>query len=103
MVYELRIYHCKTGSVQTVLDMWTERGQEMITPHMEMVGQWTNETGTLNAIYTIWKFKDWEDRRQARENLLKEPGFAEYLREARSHYVSQESVFLSPTALSPLR
>ncbi|RMH11029.1 MAG: NIPSNAP family protein [Gammaproteobacteria bacterium] len=103
MIYELRIYTCKPGSVNKVLQMWRERGRAMLEPYFGMVGQWVGESGTCNQIYTLWAFKDLNHRQEARQALLKHPGFAEYLEECRQHYVTQEAVFLSPTELSPLK
>lgn len=102
MIFELRVYTCHPGTVATVLDMWQRQGQAMIEPYMKMVGQWTTESGTANQIYTLWAFADLNQRQQARRALLAHPGFAEYLAECRQYYQKQESVFLSPTALSPL-
>ncbi len=102
MIYELRVYTCRPGTVQTVLDMWAREGQAMIEPYIRMVGQWTAESGTVNTIYTLWAFRDLNDRQQARAALMEHPGFAAYLARCRECYVRQEAVFLSPTALSPL-
>lgn len=103
MIYELRIYTCKPGSVSTVLDMWQQEGQAMIEPYMKMVGQWVSESGIANQIYTLWQFDSLDHRQQARQDLLAHPGFAEYLARCRQHYVQQEAIFLSETDLSPLK
>lgn len=103
MIYEWRIYTCKPGSVNKVLEMWQERGKAMLEPYFEMVGQWVPESGTANRIYTLWVFRDLNHRQEARAALLKHPGFAEYLAECREYYVEQEAVFLSPTPLSPIQ
>ena len=58
MIFELRIYTCRPGTVSTVLEMWQQQGQPMIEPYMKMVGQWTSESGTANQIYTLWAFAD---------------------------------------------
>lgn len=102
MIYELRIYTCKPGSVPAVLNMWQTEGQAMIEPYMKMVGQWVTESGTAHQIYTIWEFEDLNHRQRARQELLQHPGFAEYLARAREYYVNQEAIFLSPTELSPI-
>jgi hypothetical protein len=103
MIYELRIYTCRPGSVSTVLDMWKNEGQAMIALHMKMAGQWVAETGVVNRIYTLWEFEDMNHRQRARQALLADAAFAAYLAEVRQYYVEQEVVFLSPTALSPIR
>jgi hypothetical protein len=88
--------------MQKVLEMWQAEGQAMLAPYMQMAGQWTAESGTLNQIYTLWVFRDLNHRQQARAALLEHPGFAAFLARCRECYVTQEAVFLSPTALSPL-
>lgn len=103
MVYELRIYKCKPGSVGIVLDMWKNEGQEMISKYMKMTGQWVAETGTVNEIYTIWEFESFDQRDIARKELLKDERFIPYLKKCRAYYLSQEVTFLKPTELSPLR
>jgi len=102
MIYELRIYTCIPGTVANVLEMWQERGQAMIAPYMKMVGQWVTESGTANQIYTLWEFEDMNHRQQAREQLLLQEDFLDYLAECRQYYLKQENTFLSPTALSPM-
>lgn len=102
MLYELRIYTCRPGTVATVLKMWQETGQALIAPYMKMVGQWTSESGTLSQIYTLWEFRDFDHRQTARAALLADPLFADYIAEVRTYYVEQEAVFLSPTPLSPI-
>lgn len=99
MIYELRIYTCKPGTAGIVLEMWEDEGQAMIEPYMKMVGQWVSESGVGNQIYTLWQFEDYDQRRRARADLLKHPGFDAYLSRARSYYLRQESIFLAPTAL----
>lgn len=103
MIYELRIYTCHPGTVQRVLEMWEKEGKAMIEPYFRMVGQWTAESGITNRIYTIWEFRDLNHRQQARSQLLRHPGFEDYLARCREFYVEQEAVFLSPTPLSPLQ
>jgi len=103
MIYELRIYTCQPGSVATVLELWQTEGQAMIEPYMKMVGQWVSESGIASQIYTLWQFDSLDHRQQARRDLLAQPGFAEYLARCRQYYVQQEAIFLSETALSPLK
>ena len=103
MIYELRIYTCYPGSAAKVLKMWQDEGQTMIEPYMKMVGQWMSESGIANQIYTLWEFEDLNHRQRARQALLEDPGFAEYLARCREHYMQQEAIFLTPTAISPLK
>ena len=103
MVYELRIYTCRPGTARIVLEMWKNEGQAMIEPYMKMVGQWRSESGIGDKIYTLWEFEDYDQRQQARANLLQHPGFGPYLNKCRHYYVQQEAIFLSPTELFLLR
>ncbi len=103
MLYELRIYTCKPGTMEIVLDLWQRQGQAMIDPHMKMVAQWTALSGTMHRIFTVWEFQSLEHRNRARAALIASPGFAEYLAKCRDHYVEQEVTFLSATPLSPIQ
>jgi hypothetical protein len=103
MLYELRIYTCRPGSRDAVLKLWEERGQAMIDRHIEMVGQWTPDSGNPNEIYTLWRFRSWEERKQARQVLVNDPDFAKYLSEVRAHYLEQRVTFLTPSKLSPMQ
>lgn len=103
MIYELRIYTCRAGTLEHVLQMWESEGRAMLEPYFKMVGQWTALSGIANRIYTLWEFRDLNHREEARAALLKHPGFAEYLARCRECYAEQEAIFLSPTVLSPLR
>lgn len=102
MIYELRVYTCIPGTVEKVLAMWEQEGKQMLDLYFKMTGQWTSMSGTVHQIYTLWEFKDLNHWEEAREKLLKHPGFAEYLSRCRALYTSQESVFLKSTALSPI-
>ena len=103
MIYELRIYTCRPGTVSHVLSMWENEGRAMLELYFQMVGQWTSETGVANQIYTLWTFRDMNHRQQARAELLRHPGFAEYLARCRECYAKQEAILLSSTPISPLQ
>lgn len=103
MIYELRTYTCYPGTVPKILEMWQKRGKVMLDPYFKMAGQWISETGTANQIITLWEFEDMNHRQEMRSQLLKHPGFMEYLAECRQYYVTQTAQFLSPTILSPIK
>ncbi len=102
MIYELRIYTCKPGTVGQILDMWEKEGQQMLAPYFKLKGQWVAESGICNRIYSLWEFEDMNHRNEMRRQLLKHPGFMEYLERCRACYEEQEAIFLSPTRLSPM-
>ncbi len=103
MIYELRVYTCYPGKMELVLDMWQKEGRAMLEPYFKMVGQWTSVSGVCNQIYTLWEFRDLNHRESARNALMQHPGFAEYLARCRNYYSKQETTFLSPTVLSPIK
>lgn len=103
MVYELRVYTCRPGTVADVLEMWEREGKQLIEPYMKMTGQWVSESGIANQIYTLWQFENLDSRERARAALLADERFAEYLERCRRNYVQQEAIFLVPTVLSPLQ
>lgn len=103
MIYELRIYTCRPGTMERVLHLWETEGRAMIEPYLTMAGQWSATTGVVNRLFTLFQFRDLQHREDARAALLRHPGFAAYLARCRECYLEQESILLAPTALSPLQ
>jgi len=101
-VFEMRIYTCYPGKLQAALEMWEKEGQFIISRHMKMIGQWTGETGTVNKIYSLWEYASYDERMEARKNLLSDPDFIPYIAQCRKNYCEQEVIFLNATNISPI-
>ncbi len=99
-VYELRMYTYRPGSMQKVLDSWTESvpAREALSP-LALAG--FSELGTLNRWFHLWPYKDLNDRARIREEATKDPKYKWPPRTA-EWLVSMENKVLQPAAFSAL-
>jgi hypothetical protein len=104
MIYEMRTYQLKVGTVQTYVKQFQEKGLPIVSEYCTLVGYWTVESGPLNRVVHIWSFKDMEDRRSSREKWWQDADWTEgYLPLALPLVESQESTILTAAAFSPLQ
>ena len=97
-IYEMRIYHYKTGSMPEVIKRWGEA-----IPHREefspCAGAMYSDLGSLNKWVHIWPYKDMEDRNRIRTEASKTEHWPPPTRE---FLLSQESKMLVPSSFSPM-
>ena len=97
-IYEMRIYHYKTGSMPEVIKRWGEA-----IPHREefspCAGAMYSDLGSLNKWMHIWPYKDMEDRNRIRTEASKTEHWPPPTRE---FLLSQESKMLVPSSFSPM-
>ena len=67
MIYEMRTYQLKVGTVRQYVKQFEEKGLPIVSRYCTLVGYWMVESGLLNRVVHVWSFKDLEDRRLARE------------------------------------
>jgi hypothetical protein len=104
MIYEMRTYQLKVGTVQTYVKQFHEKGLPIVSKYCTLVGYWVVESGLLNRVVHVWSFKDMEDRRRSREKWWQDTDWIEgYLPLALPLVLSQESTILTATAFSPLQ
>jgi hypothetical protein len=104
MIYEMRTYRLKVGTMQKYLKQFEEKGLPIVGKYCTLVGYWTVESGLLNRVIHIWSFKDLEDRRRAREKWWQDKDWTEgYVPLAVPMVESQESIILTAANFSPLQ
>jgi len=66
MIYELRKYTLKVGTMATVLELYRNKGYPAFSDQEKyrLVGYFTSDTGALNQIVHLWRFKDDAERRE---------------------------------------
>lgn len=79
MLYELRHYTCRPGSMAEQHDIYQRLGME---PQVRILGApvmfATAEVGKLGSYVHIWQYRDLADRQEKRRQLYAEPAFQEY-------------------------
>jgi hypothetical protein len=102
MIYELRTYQVHAGKAPEFLRIYREHGLPVITRYAKLIGCWIKESGTLNSIVFLWAYDDFAHRTAQRSKLGQDAEWAAFTPTILPFLVHQESVFLSPTAFSPL-
>ncbi len=100
-VYELRTYHLLPGSRGEVLKAWGDliAEREKFSPS---AGVWTHSgtAGPQNRLYHLWPYKDMNERGTVREKAMASGNWPP---KSGHLYTRQESKFLVPLSISPLR
>ena len=104
MIYEMRTYRMKVGSVPAYLTLVAEEGIEVQKAHLgELVGYFSSEIGPLNEIVHVWAYADLADRAARRARLAADPRWQEFLPKIQALIETMEHKILLPAAFSPLR
>ena len=103
MIYELRTYTLKPGTVPEFLELFDKEMKPIITKYLNLVGYWYTEIGELNQVVHLWASEDLEQRAKQREQLFKDPNIAKVLTEIRTLQVHQENKILVPASFLPLK
>ena len=103
MIYELRTYTLKPGTVPEFLELFDKEMKPIITKYLNLVGYWYTEIGELNQVVHLWASEDLEQRAKQWEQLFKDPNIAKVLTNIRTLQVHQENKILVPASFSTLK
>jgi hypothetical protein len=92
MIYELRTYTLKQGSVPEVAKNSGAVGRDIRRDdYGKLEGYWVTEIGPLNQVMHLWSYKDLNERARLRTDLAKNPRWSsEYIPLIRPHLVRQD-------------
>ena len=103
MIYELRTYRMRVGSVPAYLKLVAEEGIEVQKGHLgQLVGYFSTEIGPLNEIVHVWAYADLADRAERRARLAADPRWRAFLPKIQALIETMENKILLPAAFSPL-
>jgi hypothetical protein len=99
MLYDLRTYTCRPGTIAAHLELYAREGFAIQLRHLGaplLFGQ--TETGALNSFVHIWVYQSADDRAQRRAALAADPDWKAYLKTsaAAGYLVSQENRLVTP-------
>lgn len=97
MIYEVRTYQLKPGSLNTVLDLFAA-GYEHRKAFSPLAAFWYTEIGPLNEIIHIWPYADLAERNRVRAEAAASDHWPPPIRE---HMVSQNSEIFVPSPATP--
>jgi hypothetical protein len=92
MIYELRTYTVKPGTVMEVAKHASTVSREIRgDKYGKLEGYWVTEIGPLNQVMHLWSYADLNERARLRAELAKNPRWNnEYLPLTRPHLIRQD-------------
>lgn len=102
MLYDVRTYVCRPGTIKAHLALYIEHGYEVQRKHLgDPFAYMQTETGNVNSYIHIWAYKDAADRAQRRAAMQADPKWVAYTKiSAEAGYLdSQNNQLMMPVAL----
>ncbi len=98
MIYDMRIYTCRPGTVKAHLEQYETHGFPVQTRHLGAPLLYAvTETGPLNSFVHVWAYQDAADRARRRAAMQEDPDWIAYLKMSAElgALVSQENRLLT--------
>lgn len=103
MIYEMRTYRLRTGTVPSYLRLVEEEGIAIQKEHLgRLIGYFSSEIGPLNEIVHVWAYAGLDDRDRRRNALAADPRWQTFLPKIQALIEVMENKIMKPTAFSPL-
>jgi hypothetical protein len=103
MIYEMRTYRMKVGTVPAYLKLVDQEGIAVQKSHLgQLVGYFFSDIGALNEIVHIWAYADLNDREARRAALLADARWQQFLPKIQALIETMENKILKPASFSPL-
>ena len=104
MIYEMRTYRLKTGTVPAYLKLVEEQGIAVQKGHLgALVGYFFSEIGPLNQIVHVWAYASLDEREARRAALAADPRWQAFLPKIQSLIETMENQILKSAPFSPLK
>jgi len=104
MIYDMRIYTCKPGTVPLQLELYKEHGYGPQTRHLGKPALYgVTETGPSNTYVHVWAYESAADREQRRAAMAADPDWQAFLKKSREagYLVAQENRILTAAPFDP--
>jgi hypothetical protein len=92
MIYELRTYTVKQGTLQDVVKASSTVSRDIRKDdYGKLEGYWSTDIGPLNQVMHLWSYSDLNERARLRAELAKNPRWnSEYIPLIRPHLMRQD-------------
>jgi hypothetical protein len=98
MIYEIRTYGLKVGSLAEVEKRFAA-AYEYRKKYSELAAFWHTDIGPLNEIIHVWPYRDYQERTRIRAESIKDPNWPPKIGE---FILTMHSEILVPFPFSPL-
>jgi hypothetical protein len=83
MLYDVRTYVCRPGTIKAHLALYAEHGFAVQKQHLgEPFAYLQTETGNVNSYIHIWAYEDAADRAKRRAAMQADPKWGKYLKKS---------------------
>ena len=83
MLYDVRTYICRPGTLKAHMAIYAEHGFAVQKKHLgEPIVYAQTETGNVNSYLHIWAYADAGDRAAKRAAMMADPQWAAYLKKS---------------------
>ena len=103
MIYDMRIYDLKPGSLKAYMDAVREVALPVRRRYgIKLAGWYHSEIGTLNRVVHIWAFRDWQHLEEGKRQFRQDPQWInDYLPRVLPLIVQQQSQLCHAADFSP--
>jgi len=101
MLYDVRTYTCRPGTIKKHLALYAEHGYAVQSRHLgKPLAYMQTDAGDVNSYMHIWVYDSAADREAKRSALQKDPEWAGYLTKSAdaAYLISQENRLMTPTS-----
>ncbi len=98
MIFDMRIYTCKPGTVPAQLELYKQHGYAVQTRHLgKPVLYGVTETGPINTYVHVWAYESAADRERRRAAMQDDPDWQAFLKTTREagYLIAQENRILT--------
>jgi hypothetical protein len=106
MLYDVRTYVCRPGTIKAHLAIYEEHGFEVQKSHLgEPVLYLVTETGNVNSYLHVWAYKDAHDRATKRAAMQADPRWIAYQKRSgeAGYLVSQNNQLMTEAPFFKLK
>ena len=106
MIFDMRTYTCKPGTVPAQLKLYEDHGYAVQTRHLgEPVVYGVTETGAINTYVHIWAYDDAADRAKKRAAMQADPDWHAFLAKTKEagNLIAQENQILQAAPFFKLK
>ena len=98
MIYDMRIYTCRPGTVPAQLELYRQHGYATQVKHLgKPVLYGVTETGPINTYVHVWAYESAADREKRRAAMQADPDWQAFLKQTREagYLIGQENRILT--------
>jgi len=103
MIYDVRTYTCRPGTINKHLALYEEFGRDVQFKHLgDPLAYLITETGALNSYMHIWVYDSVEDRSAKRKQMQIDPDWKKFLSisSEAAYLVSQENRMMTSASFA---